>query len=65
MPRRLVLAVAVVGMLAFAGLSTVSAETLGPKAKALVLIVAKPKPCDEVHSTIHKYGYQVATFTPR
>ena len=60
MTRRLVLAVMVVGLLALAGGSTASAEHLSPKAKALVLIIAKPKLCGEVHSTIHEYGYEVA-----
>jgi hypothetical protein len=61
MNRRLVLAVMVVGLLALAGGSTASAaEHLSPKAKALVLIIAKPKLCGEVHSTIPEYGYEVA-----
>lgn len=58
--RRLVLAVAVVGLLAFAGTPAASAEHLSAKARAVVLIVAQPKLCDEVHHSIHKYGYEVA-----
>jgi hypothetical protein len=57
--RRLVLAFVVVGLLALAGGSAaVSATQLGPRAKALALIIAKPKLCGEVHSTIRKYGYE-------
>lgn len=58
--RRLVLVFAAVGLLAFAGVPAAQAEHLGARAKALVLIIAKPKLCHEVHSTIHKYGYEVA-----
>jgi hypothetical protein len=58
--RRLVVVLTVVGALAFAGASGASAEHLSAKARALVLIIAKPKLCHEVHSTIHKYGYEVA-----
>jgi hypothetical protein len=58
--RGLVLVV-VVGLLALAsGPTAVSATQLGPRAKALALIIAKPKLCGEVHSTIRKYGYEEA-----
>jgi hypothetical protein len=58
--RRLFMAVAVLGVLAFASAPTASAENLGPRAKAVVLIVAQPELCEEVHSTIRKYGYEMA-----
>jgi hypothetical protein len=60
MGRRLVLALAVLGVLALAGAPSAPAEHLSPRARALGLIIAKPKLCDEVHSTIHEYGYEVA-----
>jgi hypothetical protein len=58
--RRLVLAFVVVGLLALAGGSAAQAEHLSPEARAIVLIVAKPRLCGEVHSSIGKYGYEVA-----
>jgi len=59
--RRLAMALAVVGLLALAGGSTAQArEHFGPKEKAVIMIVAKPKLCDEIHSTLRKYGYEIA-----
>jgi hypothetical protein len=58
--RRLVLACVVAGLLALAGGSAASAESLSPRARAVVLIVAKPDLCGEVHSTVRKYGYEAA-----
>jgi hypothetical protein len=59
--RRLVLAFAVVALLALAGGSAAQAkEHFGPKEKAVILTVAQPKLCQEIHSTLHKYGYELA-----
>lgn len=59
--RRLVLSFTVVALLALAGGATAQAkEYFGPKEKAVILIVANPKLCDEIHSTLHKYGYEMA-----
>jgi hypothetical protein len=59
--RRLTLVFAVVALLALAGGSAAQAkEHFGPHEKAVILIVAKPKLCEEIHSTLHEYGYELA-----